>query len=73
MNSREFAYWVQGYFEINGNKSEGLSVQQVDIIKRHLSLVFKHEIDPSYPNQESLNQIHNGSNTNDRPELIARC
>lgn len=60
MTSREFCYWLQGHFEINGNVPNALRVDQVDMIKRHLALVFKHEIDPSYPNQQALNEIHGG-------------
>ena len=59
MTSRDFCYWAQGYFEING-KDEPLTVEQVNLIKRHLALVFKHEIDPSFPaeQQNELNAIH---------------
>ena len=50
MTSRDFAYWLQGFFEITEagqeNKAASLSEKQVDIIKRHLSLVFIHEINP---------------------------
>ncbi len=65
MTSRDFAYWLQGFFEITdaGGKTEGLSSEQVNIIKRHLNLVFVHEIDPSYGNkqhQAELNLIHEG-------------
>lgn len=60
MNSRDFIYWLQGYFEI-GNIEE-LDKTQVQIIKRHLALVFKHEIDPSYSgNQTELQNIHDGT------------
>jgi hypothetical protein len=62
MQSRDFAYWLQGFFEIvdpkNVNKP-ALSSEQVDIIRRHLALVFKHEIDPSFgSDQDELNKIH---------------
>lgn len=62
MKAVEFCYWAQGYFEISNGASVGLSAAQVDVIRRHLNLVFKHEIDPSYGNekhQEELNSIHN--------------
>lgn len=63
MTSREFCYWLQGWFEINTgeNSIEELTFEQVDAIKKHLALVFKHEIDPSYGNQahvDELNAIH---------------
>lgn len=60
MTSRDFCYWLQGVFEVV-NPTE-LNSQQTDLIKRHLNLVFKHEIDPSMGNeahQKELNEIHN--------------
>ena len=60
MTSRDFCYWLQGYFEIRENKGEWLNKDQVRIIQNHLSMVFKHEIDPSFPkeHQEALNLLH---------------
>ncbi len=58
MKSVEFCYWLQGVFEVQNPLY--FDAHQVDIIRRHLDLVFKHEIDPSYPNQAQLNFIHNG-------------
>ncbi len=61
MTSREFCYWLQGYFEIDKvrNKPSYLDSDQVQMIQKHLNLVFTHEIDPSYPNKEVLDAIHN--------------
>lgn len=59
MTSREFCYWLQGYFEVaEAGQANTLPMTfgQIDIIKRHLALVFKHEIDPTYPNQGELNE-----------------
>lgn len=61
MTSRDFCYWLQGYFEIAGNESGGMTPKQMGMVKKHLALVFKHEIDPSYgdeEHQEELNRIH---------------
>lgn len=59
MISREFCYWLQGYFEISNSKE--LTTQQVQVIKNHLNLVFKHDIDPSYGgNQAELQAVHDG-------------
>jgi hypothetical protein len=68
MTSREFCYWLQGYFEIatsndlpKDNIIRALRHDQVLLIQKHLALVFKHEIDPSYGDekkQEDLNKIH---------------
>lgn len=68
MKSRDFVYWLQGFFEIEeSDKTEdapeiSLSPQKVAMLRKHLNMVFKHEIDPSMgdaEHQESLNTIHN--------------
>ena len=60
MTSRDFCYWLQGHFEISNPKT--LSSVEVEMIKKHLNLVFKHEIDPSMgdeKHQKTLNKVHN--------------
>ena len=60
MTSREFCYRLQGYFEIT-KETNGLSQAQSEVIQKHLSLVFIHEIDNSYGNKEhtsKLNEAH---------------
>lgn len=60
MTSREFCYWMQGFFELYGPKT--INEKETELIKKHLNLVFKHEIDPSYgdqDHQDKLNKIHN--------------
>ena len=60
MTSRDFAYWLQGYFEVSNPKTIG--EKETEMIKKHLNLVFKHEIDPSMgddKHQQELNDIHN--------------
>jgi len=64
MRSRDFCYWLQGYFELT-KKGEGVFMtgEQILCIEKHLNLVFKHEIDPEMGDekeQDALNQIHNG-------------
>lgn len=82
MTSRDFAYWLQGYFEISN--PETIGKDETEAIKRHLNLVFKHEIDPSMgdaKHQQVLNEVHNQvKNTSDydRPDytgkdLTVRC
>lgn len=61
MTSREFCYWLQGFFELDDGPPAELTAAQADIIKRHLNLVFKHDIDPSYPDSKILSEIHNGT------------
>lgn len=61
MTSRDFCYWLQGFFEIT--EPEGVTPKELACIKKHLDLVFKHEIDPSMGNkqhQEKLNKVHHG-------------
>lgn len=63
MKSTEFAYWLQGFFELS--ETNTLSERQVETIKNHLKLVFYHEIDPSYSTdpvvQETMQNIHDGN------------
>lgn len=63
MTSREFCYWLQGFFEIEGNALHDLNPDQVQLVKKHLDMVFVHEIDPSYPKdqQAGLDAAHTGS------------
>lgn len=58
MTSRDFCYWLQGVFEVGQVTS--LNEQQTELVKRHLAMVFIHEIDPSFPKeqQQPLNQAH---------------
>lgn len=62
MTSRDFAYWLQGIFEL-GNINE-LDEKQTKIIKNHLNMVFAHDIDPSMgdkAHQGKLQALHQGS------------
>lgn len=73
MNSIDFCYWLQGHFELS--ESNQLTEKQVEIIKNHLNLVFKHEIDPlvesKSPLQKAvLNNLHSGNSGND---TLIRC
>ncbi len=59
MTSRDFCFWPQGYFEVSG--AETLDAKATEAVKRHLGLVFKHEIDPSAgdaAHQQGLNEAH---------------
>jgi uncharacterized protein YfkK (UPF0435 family) len=61
MTSRDFAYWLQGFFEIS--KTTEVTTEQLQIIKNHLNMVFKHEIDPSHgdsAHQKALSEVHKG-------------
>lgn len=81
MTSRDFCYWLQGVFEVANPKV--LDEVQVELIKRHLSLVFLHEIDPSFgKDNAALNAIHSpekpkpstsGNNTSASGSPLIRC
>lgn len=88
MTSRDFCYWLQGFFEMKqaglGERSSqqltGLTIdnpEQVDCIRKHLAMVFHHEIDPSFgKDNQHLNKLHgpafNGPLPTDK-DFIARC
>lgn len=59
MTSQNFVYWLMGFFEVANPISIGS--KETELIKRHLNLVFKHEIDPAMgdeKHQQVLNEIH---------------
>lgn len=61
MMARDFCFWLQGLFELGDVTS--LDERQTDLIKRHLAMVFRHEIDPGDGDgkmQEALDTIHEG-------------
>lgn len=61
MTSRDFCFWLQGYFELGDEPRDTLNTKQVEIIRRHLALVFVHEINPSMgppEHQAKLNEVH---------------
>lgn len=74
MTSRDFCYWLQGLFEVSEIKE--LNEKQLQIVKNHLNLVFKHEIDPSMgdeKHQNELNAIHNHKPSVFNPGEGLRC
>lgn len=77
MTSRDFAYWLQGLFELENPKT--LNANQTALIKKHLAMVFKHEIDPSMgeeQHQNELNAIHNSlgqTGGGGKQDTIYRC
>jgi hypothetical protein len=63
MTSRDFCYWLQGFFELTA-QSEGLTAEQDKSVRAHLAMVFKHEIDPAMgdaAHQKILSEIHNSA------------
>lgn len=80
MTARDFVYWLQGYFEIfsegtrNGDGqalAPHLNGSQIQCIQRHLNMVFKHEIDPSFgdkKHQDLLSHLHGGGSVGAIPK-----
>jgi len=71
MNSIDFCFWLQGYFEVSDAKE--LTPSQTTIVKNHLNLVFRHEIDPLRDEQTTtpsdvLNALHSPNN-----DILIRC
>ncbi len=61
MTSRDFCYWLQGFIELTPKGR--LDAQQMESVRKHLAMVFKHEIDPSMgapEKQIALDAIHQG-------------
>lgn len=69
MSSRDFAYWLQGFFEINSAKQGGYEITdaQIDVIRNHLNLVFKHEIDPSLNEGKTKEEVQELQDVHDGP------
>lgn len=77
MTAVNFCYWLMGKLEIDeskqgdaGHYTEGFSVAQVEVIKRHLAMVFAHDIDPKAggaEEQAKLNVIHKKDATGHTP------
>ena len=69
MNSVDFCFWLQGFFELSDVTE--LTTKQVETIKNHLNLVFLHEIDPMRESETtatktSLDTVH----SNQKPTLV---
>ena len=61
MTSRDFCYWLQGFFELNNHidHRDGMTPEGMECIKNHLAMVFRHEIDPSFKDDlDDLRDIH---------------
>lgn len=75
MKAYEFCYWLQGYFELSGHTN--LDTRQVDIVRKHLAMVFVHDIDASYPEEQqgALQAAHDGIKPTHAPngEVLFRC
>ena len=68
MKPRDFCYFLQGFFELT-DTSEGISQEQIKIIKAKLDSCFEH-VNPEKPNVEGCEVIP-GIPTNPNP--VYRC
>ena len=71
MKSVDFCYWLQGMFELSDPQT--LNDSQTKLIKNHLHMVFKHEIDDLYDNKDQLNEIHNAHGLSSGSDYKVRC
>jgi quinol-cytochrome oxidoreductase complex cytochrome b subunit len=76
MTSNDFCNWLKGYLDLTENTA--MTSKQLEMVKRHLAMVFKYEIDPSYGNdevQQKLNKIHNEPFNEYDPfdEVLIKC
>lgn len=76
MKAENFCYWLQGYFEISGVDGDTMTTEKIECIRKHLALVFKHDIDPkqgSPEHQAELNEIHNPPSLRPPGGGLMRC
>lgn len=66
MNAENFCYWLMGYFELHG--AVGMGADQTKCVKRHLDLVFVHDLDPRAVT-EKLQEIHDGPPKEELPPI----
>jgi hypothetical protein len=57
MKAENFCYWLNGFFELQQDKTVGITAEQAACIKRHLNMVFMHEIDPSLGTPEYRQEL----------------
>ena len=73
MKARDFCFWLQGAIEM-GSFHAGCSAEQLETLRKHLALVFKHEIDPEMGDEEHQNQLNTIHNGPERPQdFVMRC
>jgi hypothetical protein len=72
MTTRDFCYWLQGYFELaDPDNNIDLTHDAKMRIRRHLAMVFAYDIDPNTGNadqQAQLSHLHD-----DGGSLKPRC
>lgn len=62
MTAESFCYWLQGYFELHAaGLPDGvrvMTIKQVEAVKRHLAMVFLHDIDPKLGDAKTQAELH---------------
>lgn len=60
MDTTQFCYWLQGLFELA--EPVVLDARQTELVRRHLAMVFQHDIDQriSPESQAQQTAIHEG-------------
>jgi hypothetical protein len=74
MKAESFVYWLQGMFELCEPKA--LDERQTALIRQHLALVFRHEIDPAMgdeKHQAELDKIHGQGMSVNPHGVVMRC
>lgn len=69
MTSRDFCFWLQGYFELN-SVTEELTPDQVNMIRNRLNLVLIHEI---YPSTDHNDPVKKSKYDNIHEGIVLRC
>lgn len=79
MQSRDFCYWLQGFFELTEDQS-GITEEQTQKIKNHLDMVFAHEITPDGQLKSDIMSDGSFTITSDKgitiskmPEIAINC
>jgi hypothetical protein len=73
MISRDFVYWLQGFFEISEATGDvdavTLTAAQADMVRKHLSLVVEYETNPTLPFVQWLIGFMDAAKTPDKAQV----
>lgn len=71
MTSRDFMYWIQGFAELNEAPP---TAEQWRVIRNHINLCFKHDMDPTMPDPDGkLQETHDGVVVPHNLDTMFRC
>jgi hypothetical protein len=63
VTAQEFCYWLQGFYEINGNAAPAITAEQSKMIREHLALVFTKRTGRSPGEEIERALVHSVRNT----------